>query len=1247
MRRRLPAHRSFVLAVCLVTATVLGVPAAGVLERSSPPPLRVAWHSSHPGDPLDHLVVTVDLARVPMSGAARSQDPASGASPSARPSSAGAGRGSGSVSPLERTWRVRAERTASRGPGPTDGGDLSRAVQQMLAAGGDPVVTVRGGTVVVADRRGRVPQIPVGPAVNVPVAGVPEGGVPGTGDGWELPAGGPAGQGGASGDGVGPFAADHPVNTPPVDPAADPRMAQAISLLRDIPGVRTVAAYSATEVLVRAEKGTSLAGVPFVGGQRPETVGTVFGVSTLPNDPRAGQEWALSNDGSTSVGLPASAGADVNALSAWARSRGRGVVVADIDTGLDLNHPDLAGRVWTNPREICGSSQDNDGDGLPGDCHGWNYLLNNADVTNVVNGSMACDHGTEVLGAVGALAGNGIAAAGLAPEATVMPVVVGAGTQVYMAKVAQGIRYAADHGANIINLSLGSTTNPPTADIIAVRDAIRYAATKNVLVTTAAGNDGKNRDVVPVWPASFVEPNQIVVGASAPDDTRAYFSAYGAGTVNLFAPGYYIATTTPGGGSDLLSGTSLAAPLVAAAAAQLISLDPSASVATVRQRLLSSVDHPSALSGLSSSSGRLDSGSAVAESPRPLAVTFDGLSGLSAGQASAATVHLLGDGSGLPGGPLQVRVQVLARVNGTTYAVAGARLDGGAAGAATTDSAGVATFSPGGLAASALPNGLDLSLTFGLPAGRYALAVSLSSGGAPVTSAQAGVFDVSGTPVPVGTTTPPVTTQPATSPSVTTSPTTPVPGTTAPTAPVTTPAPSASSASSGTTGAPPVGGGGNPPSGTSAPAPTTPPGGTTPPPVTTPPATTTTIRTTTVPAPSTTYRTTTAPPAGGGGGGGSQPTTSGGQLPPPGTSTPAPSVSTSTRAPTTTAPTTTAPTTPAPGTSAPPQSPYRLPDPPTAVSAVPGDRSAVVSWQPPAVTGGAPVVLYVATASPGGALCVAMPPSTRCQLIGLANGTAHSVTVTAATVAGTSGPSAAVTVTPGTAPAPTAAGPSPTVTTPGPSMTMPSTTVSLPSAMATDWAVTGLTPASGPTDGGTSVTITGNALPANASVLFGTGTGTVTYQAGRTLVVTTPRNVMAGPVDVTIWSVDNHYQVIPGGFSYVASTSGGSGPGGTTAPGGTGPGSGTGPGGTAGPGGTTSPGQTTAPGTTGPVVPPGGSSGGSTTGASTTGASSGGSSPAPDLSGLQLAVLPAGTATLPDWMWNQPVCSGRCTAVSF
>ncbi len=287
----------------------------------------------------------------------------------------------------------------------------------------------------------------------------------------------------------------------------------------------TVAVYTGVvTVTVTAPAGTG--GSPHCIDLRLQVVDDSFspvylpllanGFPPFPDDPYYGSQWALEK---------------VGASQAWAQSRGRGVLVAVLDTGVDLDHPDLASKV----------RDDIDWDFVDGD-----------DVADDEHG-----HGTHVAGIVAAATDNGLGVAGMGWEATILPVrVVGPGGADSLA-LAEAISYTVEHGASVINLSLGSQTVCPTV----VQQAVNYAHARDVVLIAAAGNDGTGA-------GSFPANCYYVLGVAATtsDDARAGFSNFGT-HVTVAAPGSAIYSTALGGGYETRSGTSMATPYVAGLAA--------------------------------------------------------------------------------------------------------------------------------------------------------------------------------------------------------------------------------------------------------------------------------------------------------------------------------------------------------------------------------------------------------------------------------------------------------------------------------------------------------------------------------------------------------------------------------------------------------------------------------------------------------------------------------------------------------
>ncbi|MFM9058605.1 MAG: DVUA0089 family protein [Planctomycetaceae bacterium] len=260
----------------------------------------------------------------------------------------------------------------------------------------------------------------------------------------------------------------------------------------------------------------------------------------------------------------------VNAPAVWAQGHtGAGTVVAVLDTGVDYNHPDLFQNIWVNPREIAGDGIDNDQNGFVDDVRGWDFVDNDAAPMDIVEGvdwrglPGNRGHGTHVAGTIAA-ARNGIGSTGVAPDARIMPVRVlfnrDADNAVRALAIARGIRYAADNGAHVINMSLGG--GPPSS---AIEQALRHATSRGCVVVIAAGNWP---DPTPANPANLAATidGVIAVGATEHDRSLASFSARSGPDSRMqyvTAPGVSILSTLPGNRYGAERGTSMAAPHVA------------------------------------------------------------------------------------------------------------------------------------------------------------------------------------------------------------------------------------------------------------------------------------------------------------------------------------------------------------------------------------------------------------------------------------------------------------------------------------------------------------------------------------------------------------------------------------------------------------------------------------------------------------------------------------------------------------
>lgn len=341
----------------------------------------------------------------------------------------------------------------------------------------------------------------------------------------------------------------------------------------------------------------------------------------VPNDPYFTKQWGLFNDGQTISGnkgtITGTVGVDIGATNAWEINSKADIIVAMIDSGIDLQHPDLAENLWNNPGEVAGNNLDDDKNGYRDDLHGWSFVANSpTPQDDDIDG-----HGTHTAGIVGAISNNDLGVSSAA-SARLMPLKFldawGGGT---LYNAAAAIRYAVNNGARIINASY---TYPqsciPTSPDTTERLAIDYARQQGVLIVAAAGNFGCNNDYTPFYPASHGLDNILSVAATDSLDHLASWSGvgsnYGLRSVHLGAPGHNIYSTIPmamrGAESDgvlgygFLSGTSMAAPMVSSAAAFLWANNPDWSYSQVRETLMATVDPVPALANTTISRGRVN-----------------------------------------------------------------------------------------------------------------------------------------------------------------------------------------------------------------------------------------------------------------------------------------------------------------------------------------------------------------------------------------------------------------------------------------------------------------------------------------------------------------------------------------------------------------------------------------------------------------------------------------------------------------
>jgi subtilisin family serine protease len=316
----------------------------------------------------------------------------------------------------------------------------------------------------------------------------------------------------------------------------------------------------------------------------------------IPNDTHFGLMYGLRNTGQAVNGSTGVAGADTRAYLAWDSSTGDpNFVIADIDTGMQTNHPDLALNVWTNPGETAGNGIDDDGNGYIDDINGWDFFENNS--TPQDSGS----HGTHTGGTIGAVGNNGIGVVGVNWRCKLMVLKFLGPNGGSTSAATLCVQYARNKGVKVSNNSWGG--GPFSQSLY---DAINAARFSGHIFVAAAGNAGTNNDTSPFYPAAFNLDNIITVAAVDNRDLRASFSNYGATSVDLGAPGVNIASCVPTNGYAYMSGTSMAAPHVSGAVALVYQANPTWTYSQVRSRILSTVRLVPSMSGVTATGGVLN-----------------------------------------------------------------------------------------------------------------------------------------------------------------------------------------------------------------------------------------------------------------------------------------------------------------------------------------------------------------------------------------------------------------------------------------------------------------------------------------------------------------------------------------------------------------------------------------------------------------------------------------------------------------
>ena len=316
-------------------------------------------------------------------------------------------------------------------------------------------------------------------------------------------------------------------------------------------------------------------------------------IPATPTDPLFPDQWGLTR---------------TTAPAAWDVFTGTGAtVVAVIDSGIDLSHPDLAANLWTNPGETPGNGVDDDGNGFVDDVHGYDFANDDANPTDDYG------HGTHVAGIIGAVGDNGVGTAGILWTTRLMAVkVLDAAGDGPTAHLVRAVDYAVANGAKVICMSLGG--GEPADELARAIDRARAAGR---VVVAAAGNERTDLDAETFYPAGYAALFDNVVAVASVDqaDALAATSNFGAQTVTLAAPGVSILSTVRGGGTGTKSGTSMAAPFVAGAAALVWDAHPTWTYQQVIAAVTSTIDPVPALADVTVTGGVLNLARALAATP--------------------------------------------------------------------------------------------------------------------------------------------------------------------------------------------------------------------------------------------------------------------------------------------------------------------------------------------------------------------------------------------------------------------------------------------------------------------------------------------------------------------------------------------------------------------------------------------------------------------------------------------------------
>jgi Subtilase family/Viral BACON domain/Putative binding domain, N-terminal len=353
---------------------------------------------------------------------------------------------------------------------------------------------------------------------------------------------------------------------------------------------------------VRLPEGLSVKDAIALYSSMPDVVSAqpnyIYRISVVPNDASFGSLYGM---------------AKIQAPAAWDSTTGSAaVIVAVLDTGIRHTHEDLGANVWQNPGEVAGNSADDDGNGFVDDVIGYDFINNDSNPLDDDG------HGTHVSGTIGAVGNNSMGVVGVNWNVRIMAIKThdadGNSTAAAVISAFQYVTMMKSRGVNIrvTSNSWGGAPEAPAYDQ-ALKDAIDAAGDAGIVNVFAAGNNARDIDSSPAYPASYTSSSIISVASSNSLDDRSPFSNYGAAGVDLAAPGSSILSTYFFNDSDYqtLSGTSMATPHVAGAVALLAAANPSLTAQALKDTILNSVDVLPQWAGVVLTGGRLNVARAI------------------------------------------------------------------------------------------------------------------------------------------------------------------------------------------------------------------------------------------------------------------------------------------------------------------------------------------------------------------------------------------------------------------------------------------------------------------------------------------------------------------------------------------------------------------------------------------------------------------------------------------------------------